>query len=350
MPDSVPVPVLKQGANRLRQFIPPFRYLARNRRFALKRSRGRTILMTDGLAAALAVNQHPPGPRFATAPQSEPYMHMIALRALMSTSYAPVGRATITLGEESTPAPSDLGRVDCVSGGAIVQATLHALRRVPSLSAAVGVIEPDLFDQTNLNRYALGRRSQVDELKTELLEGLSTPMFTISGEAVRFDEQSAPELAPLTPRVIVGTDNVPARWAVQTEKPQWLVVGATSEFMAMASEHDGSAGCAACAHPFDDGIRAKIPTVSFLSYWAGLMVAARVLHHAAGVVSTESREVSLIASLRPDSPFGAIRYANARSPRCPCTVRALGRRNPRALRPHRPRVSPRYCARAPPFD
>src|ERR1019366_9299507 len=29
--------------------------------------------------------------------------------------------------------------------------------------------------------------------------------------------------------------------------------------MAMVSEHDGSGGCAGCAHPYDDGIRAKIP-------------------------------------------------------------------------------------------
>lgn len=230
---------------------------------------------------------------------------------------APVRRATISLGDEVTPAPSDLGRVDCVSGGAIVQSTLHALRRVPLLFAAVRVIEPDLFDLTNLNRYALGRRLQVGELKTDLLASLSTPMFTISGEAVRFDEQSAPTLAPLAPRVIVGPDNVPSRWAVQREQPQWLVVGATSEFMAMTSEHDGSEGCAACAHPFDDGIRAKIPTVSFVSYWAGLMVAARVLRHAVGVASSESGEVSLIASLRLDLPFGAMRYANARSAHCP---------------------------------
>jgi hypothetical protein len=230
---------------------------------------------------------------------------------------APVHRATVALGDEATPAPSTLGRIDCVSGGAIVQAALHALMRVPALAANVRVIEPERFDLTNVNRYSLGRRSQVGVLKVDILAGCAASPFVVTGDAARFDEETAAALSPLAPCVIVGTDNVPSRWAVQNARPEWLVVGATSEFMAIVSEHDGSGGCAGCAHPDDDGVHVEIPTVSFVSYWGGLMVAARVLRHAAGAVTNESAEIRLLFSLRQDSPDGEIRYTNVRSPRCP---------------------------------
>jgi hypothetical protein len=256
----------------------------------------------------------------ATMAASETFK--MAMRALGPSGphideVAPVRRARVVLSDKATPMPSNLGRVDCVGGGAITQAALHALRRVPSLAAVVRVIEPQRSELTDLNRYGCSRRSQIGDLKTEILARLSTPLFTITGEPMAFDEQSALTLGPLAPRVIVGTDNVPSRWVVQKQRPKWLVVGATSEFMAMTSEHDGTGGCAACVHPYDDGVRTTIPTLSFVSYWAGLMVASRTLRHAAGVVEKDRGEVSLIASLRLDSPFGELRYANLRSPQCP---------------------------------
>lgn len=226
-------------------------------------------------------------------------------------------RASVALAHEDAPAPADLGRVDCVSGGAIVQAALHALLRVLALGASVRVIEPEPFDLTNLNRYGLGRRSQAGMPKTAILNGCSAGAFTIAGEAVRFEERTRAGLLPFAPIVIVGTDNVPSRWAVQSERPPWLVVGGTSEFMAMASEHDGSEGCAGCVHPDDDGVHMDIPTVSFVSYWAGLLVATRVLLHAANAATSESRKIVQLFGLRLDGPVGQLRFVNARSSRCP---------------------------------
>jgi hypothetical protein len=226
-------------------------------------------------------------------------------------------RASVALAEGDAPVPASLGRVDCVSGGAIVQAALHALMRAPGLTASVRVIEPERFDLTNVNRYALGRRSQVDMLKTAILSGCSTRLFTIVGQPVRFEAGTKSALLPFAPIVIVGTDTIPSRWAVQSEHPQWLVVGATSEFMAMASEHDGSEGCAGCVHPVDDGVHVDIPTVSFVSYWAGLLVATRVLLRTASAATAESRKVVELSGLRLDGPWSQVRYVNARSSRCP---------------------------------
>ena len=267
-----------------------------------------------GLAAAV----------LAAAEAFKSAMRKLGPTGQRAAELAAAEEATLTLGDESTPVPSDLGRVDCVSGGAIVQATLHVLRRVPSLAARFRVIEPQALDLTNMNRYSMSRRSQTNMAKTEILTACSASPFVITGETAFFDERSAGALAPLAPRVVVGTDNIPSRWDVQLARPQWLVVGGTTEFMAMSSEHDGSAGCAGCVHPEDDGVRATIPTVSFVSYAAGLSVAARLLRHAAVSASGDSGRVSTFQCLRLDSPEGQLSWPNVRSPRCPlhCHVRA----------------------------
>lgn len=46
-----------------------------------------------------------------------------------------------------------------ISGGAITNAALYALLRMPAVTAAMRIIEPDMLDVPNLNRYALARQS-----------------------------------------------------------------------------------------------------------------------------------------------------------------------------------------------
>jgi hypothetical protein len=229
----------------------------------------------------------------------------------------PARRAIIRLGDEATPTPAALGRVDCISGGAIVQAALHALLRVRRLTGDIRVVEPEVLDLTNCNRYALSRRSQVGHLKVDILAQCSSSSVAIRGTVTRLEERTAGLLEPLAPIVVVGTDNLPSRWDTQKMRPRWLVVGGTTEFMAMASEHDGTGGCARCVHSHDDGVRATIPTVSFVSYLAGLTVCARVLQHAAGHDGEHHADVSLLFSLRQDLARGTLHYPNLRSPGCP---------------------------------
>ena len=62
--------------------------------------------------------------------------------------------------------PVPLGDVDVISGGAITNAALYALLRMPQTTAKVRIIEPELLNLSNLNRYALARRSWIDTAKT----------------------------------------------------------------------------------------------------------------------------------------------------------------------------------------
>jgi hypothetical protein len=56
-----------------------------------------------------------------------------------------------------------------------------------------------------------------------------------------------------------------------------------------------------------DPPRGDIPSVSFVSYWAGLLIATRVLLNAPSVATAETRKVVQSFSLRPDRPIGLAR-------------------------------------------
>jgi hypothetical protein len=169
--------------------------------------------------------------------------------------------------------PVALGEVDVISGGAITNAALYALLRMPDLTAALRVIEPDLLALANLNRYSLALRSMVGWPKIRALRSFHTPSVSITGSGQRFDDVTARRLAPIAPRLLVGVDHIPSRWAAQRAAAGWICVGASSHDFVLVSAHPPGGACAGCAHPRDEDIAGEIPTVSFISFWAGLVQA-----------------------------------------------------------------------------
>ena len=167
-----------------------------------------------------------------------------------------------------------LGDVDVISGGAITNAALYALRRMPWVTAELRIIEPELLDLTNLNRYALARRSCVGMPKIDMLASYTRDGLSITGVPARFDGRAAQALAPIARRVLVGVDHIPSRWLVQAEAPRsWIGIGASSHDFVLVSAHPSGAPCVGCVHPKDDEAGGPIPTISFVSFWAGLIQA-----------------------------------------------------------------------------
>ena len=191
--------------------------------------------------------------------------------------------ARIDLSSRAIPAGHlDMGRVDIISGGAITNATIYALLRIPGLSGLLRVIEPEALDLTNLNRYPLARYSDLEQAKVSVLEGYSRDGLQISGIQGRFDDSWPSLLGGLAPRVLIGADQIPARWAVQRAAPPWLQVSGTSHFMTMSSSHHPEGPCAGCAHPKDERGDDPIPTISFVSLWAGILQAVDLLNDISG--------------------------------------------------------------------
>jgi hypothetical protein len=169
-----------------------------------------------------------------------------------------------------------LGAIDVVSAGAITSGALFTLMRLPEARGALRVFDDDRLARSNLNRYPLARANQISELKVHALERLSTDHLRITGYAHRLDEASAQRIGLLSDRVIVGVDHVPSRWVAQRHAPGWVTVGATSHFEILVSGHPAGQPCAGCLHPRDDDDAGDIPTVSFVSALAGVLLAYRV--------------------------------------------------------------------------
>ncbi|MFQ3458878.1 hypothetical protein PMN64_36965 [Bradyrhizobium sp. UFLA01-814] len=228
--------------------------------------------------------------------------------AMMMETFAPSTDTTFALAPADTPMVSALDEFDCVSGGAITQSALFALTRLPDVSGHARVIEPDFADLTNLNRYMLLLRSHDGAQKAKDLE----EMCAGTGLAIMpIPERFGPETAHsvgLSGVVLVGVDDIPSRWLVQRTWPAWLGVGATTHWSAMASFHvPGTDGCAECLHPDDDPTDAPIPTVAFVSFWAGLLTAAYFLRHRADALGTALLDQQIyVTPVRPESPIWAM--------------------------------------------
>jgi hypothetical protein len=109
-------------------------------------------------------------------------------------------------------------------------------------------------------------------------------------------------LGGLADAVLVGVDHIPTRWAAQEARPAWLRVGATSHYHAMSSDHTHGTPCAWCLHSADEPDMGPIPTVAFVSHWAGLLLAWRLVRARLGLAVDTERQYDFFTPLRPDFP------------------------------------------------
>jgi hypothetical protein len=208
---------------------------------------------------------------------------------------------------------ADMGAVDAVSGGAITSALLYCLLRVPNLKGSMRVLEDDSLDLSNLNRYALARRSQVGARKIDVLSGYSGDAFEITGVPRRLESATVTALRPFRRRMVVGVDDIPSRWRAQEVAPDRpLYVGATGHDYVLATIHVPGTSCAGCSHPKSDDTDDPIPTIGFVSLWAGLIQSANLLARVPGEALA-----SEVYPLGLENPRGVRRYEPAIHGACP---------------------------------
>jgi hypothetical protein len=215
------------------------------------------------------------------------------------------------------------GEIDAVSGGAITNAALYVLRRMPGAHGKVRVIEAEALDLSNINRYMLALRRHVGMAKTEMLESYAGGGIQVVGVPLRLEERTIEEIGPLADRVLVGVDHIPSRWLIQREAPAWVGVGSTQSLDVLVSSHAHGEACAGCLHPRDIDNDAVVPTISFVSFWAGLLLALELLCEATG---QRSRPQAVFAW-----PFGydgphLVRLPVAAQQACPVGCEASRRR------------------------
>jgi hypothetical protein len=215
----------------------------------------------------------------------------------------------------------DLGAVDIVSAGAISQAALYALLRLPHLRMAGRIFDDDITAPTNYNRNLLTLVGDADSAKVRLVVAHCSPEFDLTPKYQRF-VADALEARQMASYVLVGVDDIPSRWQVQRCTSGILIVSGTSHFSISSSCHGPGEPCCGCQHPVDDldGPTA-IPTVSFISFWAGLAMAVRLIRRVVGASYSLDRQHLWMTPLRMDQPHAAVWSPVA--PRKDCPVQCL---------------------------
>ncbi len=232
---------------------------------------------------------------------SEAFKH--AMRRLRSVArnpdmferqFASSSECSVSLVSEDTELVRNLEAIDIVSAGAVSNAVLFALLRIPGVSGTIRVIEPQYYDDTNQNRCMLMTGASTGRPKAVDVADFRAPSLSIIPIASTLQEAlRSGTLDSLAKRVIVGVDDIPTRWDAQLAAPSWLSIGATTHWSAMSSFHVPGGACARCLHPRDDDDGAALaPTISFVSFWAGLWSAAYLIRSFTGDAS-ESESVFL---------------------------------------------------------
>jgi hypothetical protein len=215
--------------------------------------------------------------------------------------YAPTPQVMINLSPFTRAKVSELNEVDFISGGAITNCALYALLRLPNVKGSARIIEDDTTALSNLNRGMLFVRSRLEIPKAVELSRYATDGFSIRPVIARYASGTVTKIGPLANAVFVGVDDIPPRWDVQRAWPKWLGIGATTHFSAMASYHTPYLACAGCLHPVDDPTRGPIPTVAFVSFWAGLSLTSLYLRHLANDRGLAQDQEFYFSPLRPET-------------------------------------------------
>jgi hypothetical protein len=228
-------------------------------------------------------------------------MHLAPDQGNSKARFALSENARFQVAPEETSLTGQLGQIDWISGGAVTQAALYCLTRIPDASFDGRVFEPDTAELSNLNRYPLFRRSQCGDHKGDLISASLPKAFPMTAIPKRFDEIVA-STVKLAPTVIVGVDHIPSRWLVQVQCPSWLLIGATSHWCVMTSYHERELGCARCLHNIDEQNDGPLPTCAVVSFWAGLLVAAYAARHAAELFLDHSQQQIYMTPFRAERP------------------------------------------------
>jgi hypothetical protein len=228
------------------------------------------------------------------------FHHLAKDALLFDALFAFTDSVILELAPPDSTRAAMLGAFDCVSGGAIINAALYVLSRLPGISGRGRVVEPEAGDLSNLNRYPLLRRSALGHGKALVLKSLMPSALNLQPVAERYEGGQMVQLGEFAPSVLVGVDDIPVRWKVQEERPRWLGIGATTHWAAMASYHERGLGCARCLHPRDDPATGPIPTIAFVSFFAGLKLASYFVRARAGEHIRSAEQYTYLSPLRPE--------------------------------------------------
>ncbi len=163
-------------------------------------------------------------------------------------------------GADTKSAKADIGDVAFVGIGAVGNAALWALSRDGAVQGSVDLIDAEVIELSNLQRYVLTTNSDIGKRKVDLAKGvLGGSKIKSLAHKLNLEEFIKLGETLKTPTLVISVDNVDARRAAQALLPKVVINGWTGEQALGASWHVFSrdAGCLACLyHPHGMGLSA----------------------------------------------------------------------------------------------
>jgi hypothetical protein len=196
--------------------------------------------------------------------------------------------------------PVDLGRLIVVSAGAITQQFLLTLAAVARISGDLVLLDRDTTALSNANRCSYVMVDELNRPKVEVIAAQLPARLSVTPIQEHLEDHSL-KVVPADAAIVVGADDIGARHLAQTLDPAWLVIGATSHFMVLITEHPAGEPCAGCAHRDLGDDVAVVPTWSIVSFWAGYLVGLRVIARYSGISYPPTRRVTNFYPLRPEA-------------------------------------------------
>lgn len=201
-----------------------------------------------------------------------------------------------TQGAGKEPESIDLGETHLAGVGAIGQASVWALARIPDLRGVLSLVDPETVDLPNLQRYVLTERTDVERGKVELAQAfLRQPDLRVQPCPLPWSAHARAMNWRLE-RVGAALDTAEDRIALQASLPRWVANAWTQTGDLGISRHDFLHGaCLACL------------------YWPQPMDKSRSLlvAEAVGMPEAEPEIRHLLATGRPLDPELTDRIAYA---------------------------------------
>ncbi|WP_180955075.1 ThiF family adenylyltransferase [Bacillus sp. V3-13] len=147
------------------------------------------------------------------------------------------------------PDTPNVGIVHMVGAGAIGNAFVHTLASFNNIHGQLLVIDADIVDLSNLNRYILARKDDIGHCKVDLIKkSLNHTALNVVGfneTWIDFIQHYGRSLDT----VVCTVDSAEARREIQSDLPRLLLDGATSGFTFSLSSHNFLEGaCLGCIH------------------------------------------------------------------------------------------------------
>lgn len=157
---------------------------------------------------------------------------------------------------DSEPGPRlpdyiDLGDAYLAGLGAIGHGAMWAFGRLPSLAGTLNMVDHDIIDLSNLQRYVMALQKDLNMPKSKLARRLlKREGLRITAHPLKWSDFVAGRRNRTFERVAVALDSAADRISLQASLPRWIVNAWTQELDLGISRHgfDDGKACLACLY------------------------------------------------------------------------------------------------------